>query len=313
MGFDYETGVLASLAVSGARHVYALFGRMSRVHANLWKVRVRTSFVSGRWKRDGSLWWEVPVSLALGGVAALLSWANLVYHVYTIISGAWRHLGRPERIKELSWRLKNVDLTPRDVAGILVDLSALPAGCSASPAEREKAILYLLKTATTGENEELLFFERGANGALFAVGRDEIEKDILEKRRCVFSDETSQQREYWRYDVAEMLLFHCVVSLTTYRTDAEHLYQLRRGLGGEWKQRLIESAERGEEGDWEQRRIPSTKWESVPALHEEALEDLYRHLPAEGLPDIGVPPLSEWGERGRIEEDEEDVSGTSVG
>ncbi|WP_309895334.1 hypothetical protein [Archangium sp.] len=173
MAFDYETGVLAALLVSAARQVYALSMRASRLHTNIGKIGLRQSYVTGRWKRGGSLLWEVPLSLAFSAVFILLSWVGFALEVTAAAYEVWKRSGAPQAVKEIQWKLRNFPFSPRQVAELQVAMMEAVLGKTASPKERARAVERVLSLRTVPDDDAMLVLVPTEDGTLVVPDRDE--------------------------------------------------------------------------------------------------------------------------------------------
>jgi len=279
VNLDYETGVCASLAMSGAWHVDGLCRRASVIHANLAKIGVRQSFVSGQFKRGGSLLWEIPVALVLSGLFGLLSWLAVATHVLLWGRAVWGRRRMPPRIAEAGRRLREGPLTEREAAERFVAFAEALHRGTATPGEREKAILWVLShVRVTGTDDFALdLFDCTPDGKLLAVGRDTIEKEVLARRRVIVNvDNDERLAEQWVFDVVEMRALHRQYTRGWAERPPPRLYDLRRS-----------DAEH-----WEVREHLTREWASVPAQHASGLEALFQRLLASGVPDVGLPTLA---------------------
>lgn len=276
---DYETGVCVSLALSGAWHVYGLYQRASVFHANLAKIGVRRSYITGQSVRGGSLLWEVPVALVLSGLLGLLSWLAVAAHVLLWGYEVWVRRRMPPRIAEAARRLREGPLTEREAAERFVAFAEALLGGTATPGEREKAILWVLSHVRfTGKDDFALdLFDRTPDGKLLAVGRDTIEKEVHARRQVIVNVNNDERlAEKWVFDVAEMRALHRQYTVRWDERPPPRLYDLRRS-----------DAEH-----WEVREHRTREWASVPAQHASGLEALFQRLLAAGVPDIGIPTLT---------------------
>lgn len=146
MSFDYETGVLIELCLHALIAAWALAQRASLLHANLRKIGYRQSFVTGAWKRGGSAWWELPVGFVLAIAISLLSWLGLAADVLFLAHAFTKNIGTPQPVRELRWRLRNVELSPQEVAQTHVAIVEAATRRTLSDEERLGAVREILST-----------------------------------------------------------------------------------------------------------------------------------------------------------------------
>jgi hypothetical protein len=171
MSFDYDTGLGVALLIVLVRDAYLLAMRLSIRYGNMAAIGFRQSFVTGRWKRGGSLLWEIPVSLLFSAVTVALSWVGVLYQVAVISHQAWKSAGAPPEIKGLQWRLRNIRLAPRSVAELQARFIEAAHGREASPEQREKAIARIL--AVLPDDDPQIVYVPDYDGSLVVPDRSE--------------------------------------------------------------------------------------------------------------------------------------------
>lgn len=120
----YETGIAFSLLlslISGIRLALLLNSTLSR---NLTKIGWRISWLShqpkpiyaGEWSQSNyAPYAKALLLVVLGLVASVLSWLNVVFSAAQLWHGYAKDWGAPESVKEIRWKLKNIDLPRREI------------------------------------------------------------------------------------------------------------------------------------------------------------------------------------------------------
>lgn len=121
----YENGVLIGLLCWLWYAVMIIVSTNSRLERNLNKVGMRHSWVSLSAKdmHHGDLnrpiWRKIIKYLVIVGFAfpfIFLSWIYVIFTAATVIYSLSKSVGKPQSVKELQWKLKNVDLTFDQIA-----------------------------------------------------------------------------------------------------------------------------------------------------------------------------------------------------
>lgn len=133
----YETGVLVAFLMWVYSTIMLIVNANSRLARNLAKVDMRLSWYSGEpvpaSDRSGAAWRVLAafILVCLGLVGILLSWASVAWTVGTIIYQRSKQSGMPQPVKELRWKLRNMDMTREQ---ILAEINAAHAATSVTSA-----------------------------------------------------------------------------------------------------------------------------------------------------------------------------------
>ncbi|WAM23789.1 hypothetical protein [Myxococcus sp. NMCA1] len=143
----YLIGVGVSLCFTVVRYAHAVLVRtFSTYHLNLRKIGVRLSFIPGvSWTRTGEWREELPVALFFSAVLVALSWIGVVLPLIEGVASWWKRMTMPPRLKEIDWRMHNVDLDAAEVERLDFEIIELTLGAEA--AARVRADLAEWKSA----------------------------------------------------------------------------------------------------------------------------------------------------------------------
>lgn len=131
----YEMGVLAAFLLWIYSLVMIVANANSQLARNLSKVGMRLSWLTAEpvpaGDRSGA-GWRVFSALAftgLGLVGILLSWLTVVASIGMLIHRASKSNGMPQVVKELRWKLRNVEMTREQV---LTEMAAVQSAVLSS-------------------------------------------------------------------------------------------------------------------------------------------------------------------------------------
>lgn len=130
----YLTGVGVSLCFTVVRYAYAVLVRtFSTYHLNLRKIGVRLSFIPGvSWTRTGEWRAELPVALFFSAVVVALSWIGVALPLIDGVVSWWKRVTLPPRLKEIDWRMHNVNLDAAEVERLDFEIIELTLGTEAA-------------------------------------------------------------------------------------------------------------------------------------------------------------------------------------
>jgi hypothetical protein len=111
----YETGVMASLVIGGARLLWLWASAGDVLSSNLAAVGLRKSMATGNIKEGGSAFAEAIGGLVLVGLFSLLSWIGVLLEIMFAVRGISGESSAPEAMRQAIWRLKHVRMSRDEI------------------------------------------------------------------------------------------------------------------------------------------------------------------------------------------------------
>jgi hypothetical protein len=122
-------------------------------HHNLRKIGVRLSLLPVvSWTRTGSWREELPFALFGSAVLVALSWIGVVTPLIDGVASWWKRVTMPPRLKEILWRMHNVNLDAEEVERLDFEILELTIG--AEGAARVRAELAEWKAAREADGRD---------------------------------------------------------------------------------------------------------------------------------------------------------------
>lgn len=126
----YELGVLIAFVLWAYTTVMMVVNANSQLSRNLRKVGMRLSWLTAdpvpADVRAGTGWrvFAALVLVGFGLVSIVLSWVNVAWWVGMFIYRKSKDAGAPAPVKELRWKMRNVDLTAEQITSAMESANA---------------------------------------------------------------------------------------------------------------------------------------------------------------------------------------------